>query len=500
MRISLLATPLLFLLSLICFQAEAADAVDIGLRRELFVDDYLIDKTRDVQRMLNRPTPREVAIVHDEPWEGAASYYHSVFQDGDIYRMYYRGCNWNSVKKKVHENICYAQSKDGIHWTKPDLGLIPLGGSKHNNLLWSRGGPVKFPADIWRSLGSGAVNFSAFKDTNPACAADAKYKALGGDPFVGMYAFKSADGIRWSMLAEKAVIPPGGFQSKFDSQSTMFWDPLRGCYVSFHKACSKSPKGKWIRDLITCTSKDFVHWSEPARLKYPGAPIEHLYTNQIMPYPRAPHIYVGFPKRFMPSRKPVGTAAEPGVSDVVFMSSRDGVHFNRWGEAFIRPGPQIERWIHRNNFMAWGIVTTKSALAGSPDELSFYSVEGSGEGDNNKMRRYTLRQDGFVSVRAPLSGGELLTKPLIFEGDRLAINFSTSAAGSIRVEIQDARGKPLPGFSLSDSTELLGDQIDQVVSWKGGSDVGKLAGKTVRLRFFIKDADLYAIQFQKKDK
>ena len=93
-----------------------------------------------------------MAIVHDAPWEGASSYYHSVFQDGDLYRMYYRGCNWNDVNKKVHEVICHAQNRDGIHWTKPELGLIPFKGSTENDLVWSIEGPVKFPSDIWRVL------------------------------------------------------------------------------------------------------------------------------------------------------------------------------------------------------------------------------------------------------------------------------------------------------------------------------------------------------------
>ncbi len=75
------------------------------------------------------------------------------------------------------------------------------------------------------------------------------------------------------------------------------------------------------------------------------------------------------------------------------------------------------------------------------------------------------------------------------------MNFSTSAAGSIQVEIQDATGKPLPGFALEDCPEIYGDRIRQVVGWKQGSDVSILAGKPIRLRFIMKDADLYAIQF-----
>ncbi|MDA1018484.1 MAG: hypothetical protein O3A00_29010 [Planctomycetota bacterium] len=103
--------------------------------------------------------------------------------------------------------------------------------------------------------------------------------------------------------------------------------------------------------------------------------------------------------------------------------------------------------------------------------------------------------DGFVSVRADSQGGEMHTRPLVFSGKRLEMNFSTSAAGSIQVEIQDALGKPIPGFALEDCPEIYGDRIQQEVAWKQGSDVSQLAGQPVRLRFVMNDADLYAIQF-----
>jgi len=120
--------------------------------------------------------------------------------------------------------------------------------------------------------------------------------------------------------------------------------------------------------------------------------------------------------------------------------------------------------------------------------------------NGNRLRRYTLRIDGFISVNAPLAGGELVTKPLRFEGNQLEINFSTSAAGSVRVEIQDANGDPIPGFTLADCNEQFGDEIDRVVSWKQGTDVSGLSDKTVRLRFEPKDADLYSFQFAEKTK
>jgi hypothetical protein len=104
--------------------------------------------------------------------------------------------------------------------------------------------------------------------------------------------------------------------------------------------------------------------------------------------------------------------------------------------------------------------------------------------------------DGFVSVNAPWKGGELTTKPLKFEGNRLHLNLATSAAGSVRVEIQDAEGTAIPGYTLADCPNIFGDSLDRVVSWKQGPDVGKLAGTSVRLRFVLQDADLYSFQFE----
>jgi len=455
---------------LACVVAPAAEPIAIGSRLEPLVDDFLIDTMSSARLVLNRPTPREVAIVHDAPWEGCTCCYHTVFQDGDIYRMYYRGCHHGTPRKGgPQQKYCYAESRDGIHWTKPKLGLFEWAGSKENNIIL---------------VGLGEHNFAPFKDSNPACKPDEKYKALGSGKG-GLVAFTSPDGIHWKLTSDKPVITKGAF----DSQNQAFWDDTRGCYVEFHRGFKDG-----VRDIMTCTSTDFSKWTDPVWLEYPGAPKEHLYTNQITPYYRAPHILMGFPKRFMPKRRTWDT--RPGLSDGVFMTSRDGHAFHRWGEALIRPGLQKERWVNRNNMAARGIVVTKSSIAGTPDELSIYSTEGYYQGEDCKLRRYTVRIDGFVSVQAPLAGGQFVTKPITFEGKELLLNFSTSAAGSIRVEVQGADGKPIKGFALADCADIFGDTIQRVVTWKGGSDVGKLAGKPVRLRFELKDADLYSIRFR----
>ncbi len=141
------------------------------------------------------------------------------------------------------------------------------------------------------------------------------------------------------------------------------------------------------------------------------------------------------------------------------------------------------------------MVETASHLEGAPRELSLYASDSYWTGKSSRLRRYTLRLDGFVSAQAPYKGGEFVTKPVVFSGDELQLNFASSAAGGIRVEIQDQDGQPIEGFALNDCADIFGDAIDRSVTWRNGTDVSSLAGKSVRLRFQLKDADLYAFQF-----
>ena len=458
--------------------AEVTEPIQIDSRRELFVDGFLIDRLEGAELKMQQPVEREIAIVHDEPWEGNTSTYHTVFRDGDIYRMYYRGGHFDDATGKLSPNeyYCYAESPDGIHWTKPKLGLIEFRGSKENNIILA---------------GLGSHNLAPFKDENPNCTPDAKYKAIGGGKG-GLIAFKSADAIRWSPVSEKPVITEGAF----DSLNIAFWDEHRDRYVGFHRDFRDG-----VRDIKTCTSSDFANWSDPEWIEYTGAPPQHLYTNAIVNCPRAPHIYIGLPMRLVPGRNPQKHATT-GVSDCVLMTSRDGQLFHRWNEAFIRPGSQPGRWVSRNNLAAWGIVTTGSDVPEAPDELSLYVTEGYYRGPGTRLRRYTLRLDGFVSVNAPAEGGEIVTKSLVFSGDdaELLINFATSAAGSLRCEIQDENGNPLPGFSLAECVEMYGDEIEQPVAWTGDRKASMLAGTPIRLRFVMQDADLYAIEFGRGEK
>ncbi len=456
-----------------------AQPLDIGTRLEPLVDDYLIDSMDNVELQLHHPIAREIALTTDAPWEGNTSCYVTVFQDGDLFRMYYRGSDYN-VETKEHggQRACYAESTDGIHWTKPELGIIEYKGSKANNIVWE-----------------GVHNFAPFKDANPDCAPEAQYKALATGPDKGLIAFQSPDGLHWSLIREEAVITEGAF----DSQNLAFWDTVRGQYVDFHRGFNEG-----VRAIMTATSQDFINWTDPQWIKYAeGTPPEHLYTNATIAYPRAPHIFMAFPKRFVPDRKPVDHPVT-GVSDAVFMTSRDGMQWNRWREALVRPGLQNTRWVNRNNMTAWGILRTKGTLPDTPDEYSLYLTEGYYVGPCH-YRRFTIRQDGFVSVNAPAEGGSFTTKPLVFGDDpetkgagevELVINFSTSAAGTIRVELREESGAVIPGYSLNDCDEIYGDAIERVVTWGGNSELKDFAGKPVRLHVTMNEADLYAIRFR----
>jgi len=440
-----------------------------------------------VRLALHQPQLREVALVHDAPWEGNVCCYHTVFKDADgKYRMYYRGATYKMGEDHPQVSCC-AVSDDGITWTKPDLGLFEFNGSTHNNIVW---------------MGDeSAHNFTPFLDSNPECAADCRYKAIGGEQKTGLMLYVSPDGFHWKKLRDEPIIREG----LFDSQNIAFYDNVRQCYVSYSRGLLYPQLDKvYFRAVQRCVSTDMLHWSKPELIEFiDDAPDMELYTNAIIPYYRCPQVLVGFPKRFVPSRKTAydlfGGDGLPGMSDGLFMSSRDGMRFHRFPEAFVRPGLQHERWINRNNMTAWGIVETPSDIPGTPNELSIYTTEAYYSEEPNRIRRMTVRLDGFASIQAPFAGGSFTTKLLSFDGvgddPRLLLNASTSGAGSIACEIRDINGIPVPGFTMAESVPVYADDIDIPMTWLNGGSLKELIGKPLSLTFQMVDADIYSFRF-----
>jgi hypothetical protein len=493
----------------------SADPVEIGTRRELFVEDSLIESISGGARLeLHEPIAHEIALDHNAPWEGTGTGYHSVFRDGDKYRMYYKAWHIAVQDGKVNTGshplyCCYAESDDGITWRKPELGLVEFQGSKANNIVLA--------SETFGSVKSDPGHPAVFKDENPACPPEARYKAIiRSEKPHGLLLFQSPDGLHWSLAHPEPIITEGAF----DSQNLAFYDPNIDAYRAYWRTFTggtttgEAWKPEGNRAIRTAVSKDLIHWESAQDLRYTDSPDEQLYTNGVKPYSRAPHLLIGFPTRYIErgwsdsmralpelaaredrakSSERYGTALTEGL----FMAGRDGVTFKRWNEAFLRPGPEREgTWHYGHQYLAWGPVETKGSFEGGPNELSLFATESYWTGKSSLLRRYSLRLDGFVSVKAPLSGGEVVTKPIVFSGKELAINFASSAAGDVRVEIQDEGGKPIPGFSRDDCGPHFGDAVERVVTWKGGTDLSSLAGKAVRIRFVLRDADLFSYRFR----
>jgi hypothetical protein len=282
-------------------------------------------------------------------------------------------------------------------------------------------------------------------------------------------------------MSEDPVITDGAF----DSQNLAFWDSTYQKYVSYYRIFQNGYRGS-----ARAESDDFVHWTPGRAVTTSDGPPEDFYTNATVAYFRAPHYYFAFPKRFARDRKRLPEHTEMGISEGVFLSGRDGVHFDRtFREALVRPGRDRRNWGDRSNMIAWGLLQT------APGEMSIYYSQHY-RYDTHHLRRGVFRLDGIASAQAGAKAGTLTTKPFRFSGRRLVLNYSTSATGSIRVEILGADGRPATGHSMSDAVELYGDEIAETYSWEDGSDVSALAGQPVRLRFELRDADLYSWRFE----
>ncbi len=477
--------PTMIVLALVCFRQDGMSVgvaddkpIDIGSRRELFVDHALIDQLNNVQLVLQKPHDEGIAIPFDAPWEGAFCGYATIIKDGDKYFAYYRGLPLPRADGSERETTCVATSDDGIHWTKPNLTFFEVDGAKENNVILANHVPLSH-------------NFCPMLDAREGVPAEQRYKALAGTSSSGLVAFVSADGLEWHKLRKEPVITQGAF----DSQNVPLWSESEQCYVCFFRVFVND-----IRRISRCTSTNFVDWSEPVLMEYGDKPIEHLYTNQTGTYFRAPHLYVAISARFFPGKRVLNDEqakaikVDPGYfndcSDAILMTSRGGNHYDRtFMEGFLKPGIGVQNWVSRTNYPALNIVPT------GPSEMSFYVNQNYGQ-PTSHLRRYSLRTDGFVAATAPYIGGELITKPITFTGKELELNFATSAAGSIRVEIQTADGKPIKNFTVDDAAETIGNDIERIVHWKQGTDLSSLAGQPVRLRFVMHDAELFSFRFR----
>lgn len=425
-------------------QLLSQDLIDLGSKRELFLDDYLIDTAIDLELKMN-------AVQEVKSTNIPNGYYQTIIKTDSLYRIYYRG-NLSSWKGGGYDGnpgeiTKSAISKDGYNWEEESTDL-------NDSII-----------DYIYYEPPFNHNFTPFKDLNPK--SKHAYKALAGTkPGGGLFYFYSDDGIKFEKNGNDPVIKNDSTYNEFDSQNIAFWSESEHQYVCYFR---RSIDG--LRSFARTTSEDFVNWSKPINI-FPNFEGEHLYASGIQPYFRAPQIYIALSTRFFPKH---GSS-----TDIVIMNSRDGIKFNRtFKEAFIRPGLNQEKWGNRSNYITLNVVPLDDSYIGIFARNSLYKI----------------RMDGFSSINATSKEGCFITKPFKLTGDQLEINYSTSAGGYVNIEILDANNNPIQKFSKDSSDEIIGDEISRIVTWEESTDLSSIKNKTIKLRITMKEADLYSLKF-----
>ena len=480
---------------------------NLGKNRMLCWDDFLIDKIAGAEVRMHKPVKREKVITLDKSWEGNVCGYPSIIKLGDTYRMYYRAQNLVLKSDGSYEHNqgchCIAESKDLKVFERLPINKYERDGEYSNNIF----------------LDEKRDNFAIFYDKNPACPENEKFKALsmGSRKEIygeGLYLYVSADGIDFT-LKEKLPIP-----GTFDSYNVMFWDEEAELYRFFYRSENNPESIEYEFDVVnkvrsifrtvnTSTSKDLVTFEHHGEINYgeDNIPMQ-FYTNNVVRYPRAKDMFIGFPMRYIDRWADDGNfehlpLAEKHMffaeknnregtafTDCAVITSRDGYNFNKWDEAYLTPGIENpSNWWYGNCLMAYGIFETPADEEGAPNEISMISPE------NYRIKpidyyRYTTRLDGFFSWYAKYRGGEILTKPFTFEGNELEINFSSSAFGDVTVTVCDETGNELDGYK---SIKIFGDSTSRKVRFE--KDLKLLENSPVRLKFELHDTDLYSFKF-----
>lgn len=454
--------------------------IDVG--RQLFVDDFLIARTTMARRFHTpRIHPETPVMRADRPWEkiggkpGTMTFSDGVWWDpaDHLFKMWYYASHGAG-------QTCYATSADGLHWYKPELDVVPgtnlvLTGERDSNTVW--------------------LDLEA---TDPA----ERYKMgifAGGDMFSLL---RSADGIHWTKAG------PG---SRTADRTTFFRNPFRQRWVFSIR--NNSNRG---RSRAYWESADFfrfspevserklpVRWMVSDSADQPRADLRvqpELYNVDCAAYESLMlglfSIFRGDYReaRPTPEAEELFRAGRPKQNSLCIGFSRDGFHWDRGNrQAFVPTSETPGDW-------NWGNVqSTGGCCLVVGDELWFYvsgragkSVAGSMAHDSaSSTGLAVLRRDGFASMDAGDAEATLVTRPLRFSGRHLFVNLA-AARGELRVEVLDEAGRPIAPFTLEACRPVAGDRTKLAVQWEGVDDLSSLAGRTVQMRFSLRNGSLYS--------
>ena len=437
---------------------------------QLFLDDRLIESSDRLFRTVHRPEmySGNPVIDHDQPWEfDCVTLWGSILYDEEEqkFKAWYQ--TWGDiVPGRVSIFVCYAESTDGIKWTKPNLGLVSYNGSKQNNI-------VVAPIDVW--LDSPTV-VKDMNDPDP----NQRYKMAlhesgpNHPPHWGIWHMTSPDGIHWTRMKTKAV--------DAGDRNSLFHDPLRNKWV----VITRKP-GIDERTIAFAEGDKFGDYG-PMRVVFQkdkrDPPKSDLYSMPTFAYEG---MLIGLPEVYNHDTRREVTQLAWSYDGDTWHRDPERQPFLLWGRepawdwARRTPhnGPMIERdgklWFYFGGRSTLKMTTNPRRLVGAIG-LAF------------------LRIDGFCSRDASPDGGSLTTRRLVLQGSQLTVNARIRTGASLRVAVLDENGAPVPGFDESQVVPVTGDNTAHVIRWKNRADVQSVTGKAVRLKFSFNNGELYSFR------
>lgn len=452
----------------------------IGNRKQLFIDDWLIEDRQSLEREQGRPvkSASNPVLKREKPWEAArCELYGSAIWNDDLKRL---ELFYSAMPKHYDTKLALAVSSDnGQSWSRPNLDVFPWEAKPTN---------IVFPGRYWVH---GPCVLRDSHETDPAkrykmfvTSAPVDLAKLNTEGPRGIDALFSPDGVHWTPAADNPVIPE--FNS--DTGNSVFWDAQRQVY----RAYVRLRQSDSFRTVGLTESPDFLNWSEP-RTVYVPTPDDrkrnwHFYGLSVTPYEG---IYVGLVWIFPNTPSSGDNNADAPVTWPELVISRDGIHWQRpfFGQAFLPLGPKGS-FDHRQ-------IRTASSIVELPDQLVLMysgSPDAHVSGHRWDIGMATLRPDGFAALRADDSEGTLVTKPMTFDAGKLSINANVAEGGYVKAELLDAAGKVVPGYTMDDCQPITGDQVRATLKWKEHATLPPSTSEGMRLRFILRRAQLYSFQ------
>ena len=490
-RLSGLMRAGLSVLAAVCvIETAASDVMSFGVQKQLMVDDHVVASKSNITRELGRVEKLGPVLGPDLPtdfatYEGNCNPWFAMRltvlwnEPDQKYQMWYRAGG--------EEYTGYAESENGIDWIKPKISadgqsnLISFRGADYGTFFEAAvmidptvpwGHPEKYkaaynPGNTMCAIGysSDGINWHGYNDGNSVTgrAADT-FNQIIWDPIAGRY-----------MLITRSDLGAEGGEAEYRAARIMFHadNDLMG-----------NPEA-WVDPV-------FVSVDDPAQETNPGgAPVLQMESMNIWVYE---NIYFGLMHVFTiaSGEIPVGdfrARPDSNVIDYYMGTSRDGMDFDRsW--IYVRK-PFVERGGY-DEFDKTTVWPSSQIITQGDEHLIYYTAGYSlftdTSWENGSVGLAKLPLDRFICLEAGSQAGTVVTKPFIAEGDKLEVNVKAES-GSVQIELLDASDNVISGYTAAHSGV---DELRLIPAWGGGGTIESLKGDTVKIKFTLTDARLYA--------